>query len=118
MTDKLWAMPAEAVVGLLRRGELTPREVASALQTRIEAVNVRVNALPTLCFERAARHALELEARPLADRGHFAGLPIPIKDSYEVSGVRTTWGSLAYADHVSMRSDYLVKAFEVEGGIV
>ena len=48
----------------------------------------------------------------------FAGLPIPIKDSYAVAGVRTTFGSLAYADHVPSRSDYLVEAIEAAGGIV
>ena len=43
---------------------------------------------------------------------------MPIKDAYEVAGVRTTWGSPIHADHISTRSDYLVEAIEAAGGIV
>lgn len=41
-----------------------------------------------------------------------------MKDSYEVAGVRTTFGSLAYADYVPAQSDYLVDAIEASGGVV
>ena len=118
VTQALWTMSAEAVVGLLRKGELSPREVLDSVEARVAVVNPHVNALPTLCFDRARDRVVELEAHPIAERGVLAGLPIPIKDSYEVEGVRTTWGSLAYADHVATRSDYVVDAVEAAGGIV
>ena len=105
-------------MGLLRRKEVSPREVLASLEERIAAVDPKVNALPTLCFERAYRSADRLLARPADERGVLAGLPIPIKDAYEVEGVRTTWGSLAHTDHISTRSDYLVEAIEAAGGIV
>jgi amidase len=118
MSEALWVMRATEVVGLLRAGEVSPQEVLPSLAARIAAVNPAVNALPTLCLDRAEGAAAEVEALPAVERGIFAGLPIPIKDAYDVAGVRTTQGSLAYADYVATRSDYTVEAIEAAGGIV
>lgn len=61
-----------------------------------------VNALPTLCPERAREHARRLmtERPPPRERGWLAGLPVAVKDLGDVAGVRTTYGSPIYADHV------------------
>ena len=85
---------------------------------RVDSVNPAVNALVTLCFERAGQNAERLAARPVPERGVLSGLPIPIKDAYAVEGVRTTHGSLAFADHVPEHSDHLVEAIEAAGGLV
>lgn len=118
MTKRLWTLSARGAADGLRRGDFSPRELLDAVRQRVEAVDPLVNALPTLCFDRAERAAAALEAKPTAERGPFAGLPWPIKDSYPVAGVRTTYGSLAYADHVPAYSDYAVEAIEAAGGIV
>jgi len=118
VTDQLHARPATAVVDLLRAGEVSPRDVLDDIESRVAAVNPAVNALVTLCFDRARRQAAALEAKPPAERGVLAGLPIPIKDAYAVAGVRTTFGSLAFADHVPAHSDFMVEAVEGAGGIV
>lgn len=102
----------------LRSGDIAPGELLTSIRDRVAAVDPKVNALPTLCFERAERNAARLEALPAVERGRFAGLPWPIKDSAAVAGVRTTWGSLAYADHVPEASDHVVEAIEAAGGIV
>ena len=69
---------------------------------RIEAVNPSVNAIVTLAAEQARAVAAGLDAR--AARGEFAGplhgLPIAIKDLAETAGIRTTYGSPIFADHV------------------
>lgn len=106
------------MVELLKSGELTPHDCLSALETRIAAVDGSVNALPTLCFERARRAVDVLMRKPLAERGLLAGLPVAIKDLAEVAGVRTTFGSPVFRDHVSERSDPLVERLESEGGVV
>ncbi|HET7717683.1 MAG TPA: amidase family protein [Bauldia sp.] len=118
MTERLYSKPATEVVDLLRAGDIAPREVLDDIAARVEAVNPAVNALVTLCFDRAHRHAAALAAKPSAVRGVLAGLPVPIKDAYAVEGVRTTMGSLAFADHVPSHSDYLVEAIEAAGGVV
>jgi amidase len=118
VTDRLFAKPATVVVDLLRSGAISPGEVLADVERRVAEINPAVNALVTLCFERARGHAGALEAMAPAGRGALAGLPIPIKDAYAVAGVRTTLGSRAFADHVPAHSDYLVEAIEAAGGVV
>ena len=55
--------------------------------------------------ERGAEPEQALQAAKVLDRkknfvGPFAGLPIAIKDVIATKGVRTTWGSLVYKDHI------------------
>jgi amidase len=105
-------------VDLLRREEVSPRDLLAVLERRIGAADYAVNALPTLCFARAYAHADALLRKPAAQRGLLAGLPILIKDLTDVAGVRTTYGSPIFKDHVPQRSDIVVEMLESRGGIV
>ena len=107
-----------ALIERLRSGDLRPHDLLDALEARIAAVNPTVNALPTLCFERARLAADALMKRPIAERGCLAGMPIPIKDLTGVSGVRSTQGSPIFKDHVPDRSDLLVTHLESDGAII
>src|SRR5215211_1735774 len=117
-SPELIAMDACALVERLRDGSLTPHDLLDALEARIKAVDDKVNALPTLCFDRARAHADRLMRRPVAERGCLAGLPIPIKDLTDVEGVRTTYGSPIFADNVPKKSNIVVETLEANGGIV
>lgn len=118
VTNPLIGRTAVEVVELLRAGAVTPHDCLDALEARIADTDKAVNALPTLCFERARRAADEVMKRPAQERGLLAGLPVPIKDLTEVRGVRTTHGSPIFADNVSSFSDILVETLEGQGGIV
>lgn len=109
---------ANALVAGLKKGDLTPHDLLDALETRIGEVNSAVNALPTLCFDRAHKHADALMKKPVSERGLLAGMPVPIKDLADVAGVRSTQGSLIFRDNVPDVSDILVSHLENEGGIV
>ena len=89
---------AVEVVEGLRRGDVSPLDCLDALEVRISEVDGRINALPTLCFERARAHARALMQKPVAERGVLAGLPVPIKDLTDVEGVRSTHGSPIFAN--------------------
>jgi amidase len=117
MTD-LTRLTAIEVTDLLRIGAISPLDCLDALERRIAAVNAPVNALVTLCFERARDHAKRLMALPALERGRLAGLPVPIKDLMDVAGVRSTQGSPIFKDVVPAVSDVMVKHLEGEGGIV
>ena len=51
---------ANALVARLKSGEVSPHDLLDALEARISDVDSQVNALPTLCFERARDHADKL----------------------------------------------------------
>ncbi len=107
-----------AVVDKLRSGDISPLDLLDVLEQRISEVDGAVNALPTLCFNRARDHARALMQRPAAERGLLAGLPVPIKDLTDVAGVKTTLGSPIYRDNVSARSDILVEHLEANGAVI
>jgi amidase len=118
ITNPLIGQTAVEVVELLKVGAITPHDCLDALEARIGEVDTAVNALPTLCFDRARKAADEVMARPVNERGALAGLPVAIKDLTEVQGVRTTHGSPIFADNVSSFSDILVETLETNGGVV
>jgi amidase len=117
MTE-LWRLSAIDAVDLLKKGEATPLDLIDSALARIAAVNPKVNALVTLCPERARDHAKRMMQAPPARRGLLCGLPIAVKDLNEVAGVRTTFGSRIFADHVPKRSDVMVERLEENGSIV
>jgi len=118
VTNPLIGQTATELVELLRLGAVTPHDCLDALEARIAAVDPSVNALPTLCFERARRAADAIMAKAPAERGPLAGLPVAIKDLTEVKGVRTTHGSPIFADNISSFSDILVEKLEENGGVI
>ena len=117
-SDELIRLSACDIVDQLHAGHLTPLDLLDALERRIGAVDSHVNALPTLCFDRARQHAKALMAKPAGQRGLLGGMPLPIKDLTDVEGVRSTQGSPIFKDHVPAQSDLLVTHLEANGAVI
>src|SRR5437868_3275555 len=107
-----------AIVDKLKSGEVTPLDLLDVLEQRIAEVDGKVNALPTLCFDRARTHARALMKKPAGDRGLLAGMPIPIKDLFNVEGVKNTQGSPIFRDTIAAHSDIVVETLEGNGGVI
>jgi amidase len=115
---ELWQMSATEVVIGLRKGDYRPSEVVEAAISRIEAVDEEINALPIRCFEQAFDKARRMETEGVSgEEGVLAGLPIAVKDYNDVGGVRTTYGSPIYTNHVPEHSDATVARLEARGAI-
>jgi amidase len=118
--DGLCALSATQAVDLLRRREASPLDFVDAAIARIEAVDPHINALPLRRFE-AARDAARRFPKPdddtLAMPGYLAGLPIAVKDSHDLAGVPTTYGSPIFRDNVARASDLTVANLERHGAI-
>ena len=118
MSSDLINQTACETVDLLITGEVTPTDLLDALETRIAEVDPAVNALPTLCFDRARDRARAAETVVPRKRGALAGMPVPIKDLADVAGVRSTHGSLIFKDTIPDTSDILVEHLEANGAII
>ena len=118
--NELWKLTARAAVALLKKRALSPRELIDAAAARIGATNPSINAMVTLCLERAREHAARLENIDRSQLSpHFLyGLPIGVKDNTDVSGVRCTSGSRIYADRIAQANDLVVERLETNGAIV
>ena len=119
-TTPLHWWTARDLAAAIRRRELSAEVVAWHLD-RIAAVNPRVNAIVSLRPEEALAEAEAADrraARAAAEVGPLHGLPIAIKDLVDTAGIRTTYGSAAFADHVPAADDLLVRRLRAAGAIV
>src|SRR5262245_10934002 len=114
-------VPASTLVRLYEARKVSPLEVMQAVLARIEAVNPTVNAYVTVARESAlaaARRATRLLPRKFSKLSPLHGVPVSIKDLYATKGIRTTWGSLIYKDHVPDFDDLVVQRLKAAGAIV
>jgi amidase len=114
-------VPAGELVRLYRARKTSPLEVMEAVLARIDAVNPAVNAYVTVARESAlaeARRATRALGRRRTPLPPLHGVPVSIKDLYATKGMRTTWGSLIYKDHVPTDDDLVVQRLKSAGAIV
>ena len=119
--NDLVKLTARQAVDLLKNKKVSPLELINAALERIEQTDGAINALPTICADRARHHAqrlMEMQSDNDTPRGQLHGLPVAIKDLKDVAGVRSTRGSPIYANHVPETSDRLVTNIESRGGVV
>jgi aspartyl-tRNA(Asn)/glutamyl-tRNA(Gln) amidotransferase subunit A len=109
-SDLVWCDATE-LAHLVATGHVTAVEVVQAHLDRISAAGHRVNAFVTVLGEQA----LEAARRP--GPGPLGGVPFTIKDSFDTAGVRTTRGSLLFADRVAKADATAVARLRAAGGI-
>ncbi|MBZ3901484.1 amidase [Streptomyces griseiscabiei] len=100
--DQILWHSAHELGQLYRRGEVSPVEVVDAALGRIEKVDGALNVMVTVTADAAREQAREAERRFAAceDLPPLYGVPITVKDLTDTAGVRTTYGCVAFADHV------------------
>src|SRR5215831_12862076 len=114
-------IPATELVRLYRARKVSPLEVMQAVLSRIDDVNPVVNAYVTVARESAlaaARRATQRLGRKATTLPPLHGVPVSIKDLYATKGIRTTWASLIYKDHVPDEDDLVVQRLKAAGAIV
>jgi aspartyl-tRNA(Asn)/glutamyl-tRNA(Gln) amidotransferase subunit A len=101
-----------------RSGDLSPLDLVEAHIKRAEGD--RLNAIATLTADHARADA-ERARRELAsgvDRGPLHGIPISLKDNIDVAGVRTTAGSLLYADRIPATDATITRKLREAGAVL
>jgi aspartyl-tRNA(Asn)/glutamyl-tRNA(Gln) amidotransferase subunit A len=102
MTDALSFLSAAELRARLVKRALSPVEVTRAVLDRIDSLQPKLNCFITICGEAALAAARASEAAMLRGeaQGLLAGIPYTAKDLVDTQGVRTTYGSLLFRDHV------------------
>ncbi|MDH3579541.1 MAG: amidase family protein [Hyphomicrobiales bacterium] len=113
----LSALEARRLIG---RKALSPVELVDSCVERIGKVDGALNAITALDAEAASEAAKEAEQAVTAGEplGLLHGLPVGIKDLQATKGLRTTWGSLLYKDHVPEEDDPVVANVRAEGAVI
>ena len=113
----LTATEARRLIGERR---LSPVELLESCIERTEALNPAVNAIVTKAYDRARTEAKAAEAAVMrgAPLGLLHGLPAVIKDLNDTKGIRTTYGSRLYQDHLPQSDDPVVARMRAHGAVI
>lgn len=117
---EIWRMDAMSIAEKVRTAKLTPSEVVEAVLARMSAVDPQLNAYCTPTPDLARETARQLEKRLAAgeELGPLAGVPVSIKDLVLTSGVRTTFGSIAFKDFIPEEDDIVVERLNAADAVI
>ncbi|MXP14433.1 amidase [Altererythrobacter confluentis] len=112
---------ALALAQQIRAGELSPLEAVDAAISRIEALDGAINAVVVRDFDRARDAARALDGgahngNP-AESQPLRGVPMTIKESFDIAGLPTTWGHERFAGNVAAADATVVRQLKAAGAI-
>jgi amidase len=110
---------AERLLSLLAARKVSAVELFEHAVGRIEAVDRTINAVVVRDFERAREAAKEADARRArGDGGALLGLPITVKEAYNVAGLPTTWGFTTAKDFRPPQDALAVTRLKAAGAVL
>src|SRR4051794_19533347 len=110
---------AEELAAALRAGEVSSVELTDEAIARIERDDKAINSICVPDFDRArvaARSADQARAR--GEDRPLLGIPVTVKESYNIAGLPTTWGMPAYANYVPAEDALAVSRLRAAGAVV
>ncbi len=111
-------LPAWRLAELTRAGEIGCVELLDHMIGRVERLDGQINAVVVRDFERARRHARALDQAGRADAGPLFGVPMTVKESFDVAGLPTTWGYEERRAHRAEQDALAVQRIEAAGAVV
>src|SRR5262249_36897819 len=110
---------AAQLTAALAAKEVSARELCDAAITRIEQFDPKINAVVVRDFDRA-RAAADAADAALArgERRPLLGLPMTIKEMFNVAGLPTTWGFPKYRDWRAPQDALVVRRLKAAGAVV
>jgi amidase len=108
------------MVSMLREGEISPVELVEEHLRQIERANPQINAFVRVRAEEALAEARELEAAYRREEriGLLGGVPVTVKDSFDVAGLPTAVGSRLRVGHRASCDAAAVARLRAEGAII
>lgn len=117
-TDYTYASAAETAEALRLR-DVSAVELTEAAIARIERLDGALNAVVVRDFDNARVAALAADAAlARGDDGILLGVPLTVKESYDLAGYATTWGMEPFRDHRAGSDSEVVKRLKAAGAVV
>ena len=113
---ELLSKDAHELRALLDTRAVSAIELLTIHIEHIERVNQQVNAIVTTCFDEAMEHAKAIDQSSDAP-GLLTGIPIAHKDLVATKGLRTTYGSTLFREHIPSSNDYIIDRMQSAGAI-
>jgi len=103
----------------LRKKAFSAQELCEASISRIEALDPQINAVVVRDFERARAEArMADDALARGDARPLLGVPMTVKESYDLRGHPTTWGFEEHRDHSAREDALVVQRLKAAGAVV
>ena len=120
MNPSHWTYAGAAeMADALAAGAVSSVELAEAAIARIEAVDPKINAVCVRDFDRALEAAQAADARLAAgERGPLLGVPMTIKESFNLAGTPTTWGYVEAKDFKPDEDALAVQRVKAAGAVI
>jgi amidase len=110
---------AEELGAALRAGEVSSVELTDEAIARIERDDKAINAICVPDFERARAAARSADrARARGEDRPLLGIPVTVKESYDIAGLPTTWGIPAHRDYLPAEDAVQVSRLKSAGAVV
>ena len=111
---------AKELAALIRRKKLGCLELLDHYLTRVEKYNPRLNAIVVMDVDGARKRARAADAALRRGKawGPLHGVPMTIKESYDVVGMPTTWGIPEFKGNVPRRNALAVDRFLAAGAVL
>lgn len=112
--------PAWEIRDLVASRQVSASEIVEVSLSRIEREDGALHSFLTVCGEEAVTEAKSLDRRLAAGEppGPLCGVPVSVKDLYWTKGVRTTYGSLVFTDHVPTEDAVAVARLRAAGAVL
>ena len=111
---------AHEILKKIKQKEVSAQEVLESFLKQVEAVNPKINAIVALDIERALEKAKQADKKTASKSklGSLHGLPMTIKDAFEVEGIVSTGGNPAWQDNIPKRNAEAVQRLIDAGAII
>ncbi len=111
---------AAAQAAKLRSGKISSLELLDHYIARVERHDPALNAVVVRDFDRAREHAKAADQKRSRGEalGALHGLPMTVKESFNVAGLKTTWGNPAFKDNVANYTAVAIERLQAAGAIV
>jgi amidase len=109
---------ALATAAAIRAGEMSVAEAVDAAIVRVEQRDATIDALAVPNFEAAYAEAKALGAAGPKDNQPLFGVPMTIKESFDVAGLPTTWGHPQFRDTIAPKDALLVRRLKAAGAVI
>ena len=119
MYPKLTDQPdATATIAAIASGALSPSDACEAAIARIEAQDGAINAVVIRDFDRARAAAAALTTAGPQPGQRLYGLPMTVKESFDVAGLHTSWGNPGFAENIATRDAVVVQRLKAAGAVI
>lgn len=119
MTDA-WKLSASELLSSYEKGALSPVEAVNSCLDRITSLDHEIGAFTALRHEEAHRAARQAEHEIMTNglQTPLHGVPVAVKELFDVAGSETTWGSTIFSGRIPEKDSGAVEAIKRAGGIL